>query len=80
MRTTDFGGMHPAKTTYGAMGAERIWTIVPSPDSGWAVFTSQPPVRRVFASRLEAVRFAHTQIQHGRTGRIRFVPVSGGSR
>ena len=77
MRSSEVGGTLPARTTYAPVGPERIWTIVPAPDSGWAVFTSQPPLRRVFPSRLEAVRFAHTQILHGRTGRMRFVPAGG---
>lgn len=81
MRSLDLASIASAKSSFGPLGPatpERIWTIVPAPDSGWAVFTSQPPLRRVFPSRLEAVRFAHTQIQHGRSGRIRFVPAHTG--
>ena len=51
----------------------QVVTISPTTSNAWAVITPNEPNPRIFATRSEAIRYAHTRVLHDRSGAIRIL-------
>lgn len=50
-----------------------VVTVTPTSSNAWAVISFNEHNPRIFATRSEAIRYAHTQILHQRCGTIRLM-------